>query len=138
MIGRDKLRYIKKLLREDRYDVSAEASQVLHALVDSNLEVLDQLEGGKSTQEQRAELKERERQVRLALADLRSVLHRAHTSVEVNWVNKDLVLADLAKGRFLLDMIEEMLKAKGPAWHREWNWYQPRIAEEFGEPARAE
>lgn len=121
MITREKLHYLKKLLREDRYDVSAEASQVLHTLVDSNLEALTLLDGG-------MDAKERERQISLALADLRDEVERlsaiAQDSMHPEWGARTL---------FTLDMVNQMVNAKGVAWRRKWDWYTPRIAEEFGQ-----
>lgn len=134
MITRETLHHIKKILKEDRYDASAEARQVLHTLVESNLEVLTLLDGG-------MDAKERERQISLALEDLRDALDlvRLCHDRQRNPLRPDVVLpsvmADqaLAKAVFTLDMINQMVKAKGVAWSRKWEWYTPRIAEEFGQ-----
>lgn len=113
MIGRDKLHQLKSAARKPDFEPT---TQLVHTLLDHGLEALDQMEGGKSTQELRTELVERERQVKLGLADLRAELER---------------LGD-AKALFTLAMVQQMFAAKGPAWLREWSYYTPRIDEEFG------
>lgn len=132
MITRETLHHIKKILKEDRYDASAEARQVLHTLVDSNLETLTLLDGG-------MDAKERERQISLALADLRDALdlvklcHDRQRSPLRQDVICSSVGADqaLARAVYTLDLVDQMVKAKGVAWSRKWDWYQPRIVEEF-------
>lgn len=119
MITRQTLHHIKKILKEDRYDVSAEANQVMHTLIDSNLQLLDQIDGG-------MDAKERERQIGLALVDLRTVVadlaETARDSMHPEYGDKAL---------YVLDMVGQMLKAKGAAWTRKWDYYTPRIEEEF-------
>lgn len=137
-MGRDKLRQLKSRLRQgcDWSDPN-ETSQLMHSLIDSHLEVLDQLEGGQSTQEQRADLKERERQVKLALTDLRIMVCEIQDNVPGDLVpavvEGEPLLHDLSKAVFTIDLIDEMLRAKGPKWKNEWQWYAPRIEEEFSE-----
>jgi hypothetical protein len=115
MMSRQKLRELKKAARRKTAGMELPI-QTMHALIDSNLEALDALEGGKSTQEQRAELQERERQLMLALADIR-----------------ERIGPNGSRALYAVDAAMEMLRAKGPAWHRKWDWYTPRIAEEFDE-----
>jgi hypothetical protein len=117
MMSRDKLLALKKAARRKTAGMELPIA-TMHALIDSNLEALDRLEGGTSTQERRAELAERERQVGLALRDLEVSIRTEGAST--------------AKQLYILDMINDMLKATGPKWHREWSWYTPRIEEEFG------
>lgn len=105
------------------------STQVLYALIDANLAVLDELEGGASVQEQRAALAERERQVRLALVDLREVLGRA--GLAAKFERQEDAVDEISRATLVCELIVEMLRAKGAAWGREWSWYQPRIAEEF-------
>jgi hypothetical protein len=94
------------------------------AVLDHGIAAYVEMEGGESALRRRAELAERERQVRLALADLREVLTPSRRAPRPR--------VDDARARFILDLVDEMLKAKGPAWKREWSFYQPRIDEEFG------
>lgn len=137
MMSRDKLRQIKSRLRQgiDWSDPN-ETSQLCHSLVDSNLEALGELEGGQSTQEQRADLAERERQVKLALVDVRvqvgEILDNVPADLRPAVVEGQELVIDLQKLLYTVDLIEEMLKAKGPKWKNEWQWYAPRIEEEFG------
>lgn len=128
MMSRQKLHEIKTGLRDGI--VYPELAQLLHSLVDSNLEALDALEGGKTVQQHRGELQERERQIRLALKDLRAAITlndgHNHSSYDCSFdINR------VGKAVFTLDMVEQMLKATGTKWRREWAWYQPRIEEEF-------
>lgn len=132
-MSRDRLRQIKASTKREGFEPSA---QLVHSLIDHGLQVLDELEGGQSTIEQRAALKERERQVRLALVDLRVQLAEIQVNIPVDVepaiIEGQPLVDDLSKSIFTLDMVDQMLKAKGPQWHREWNWYRGRIDEEFG------
>jgi hypothetical protein len=101
------------------------------ALLNHGIAALDEIEGGDSVIKRRRELAERERQVKLALADLEATLEAA--TDEVTKTGSVPVLKAVYKARLTAALINQMLKARGPAWHREWSWYQPRIAEEFGE-----
>jgi hypothetical protein len=132
MMTRDKLLALKKAARRKTAGMELPIA-TMHALIDSNLEALDQLEGGKTTQERRAELTERERQVGLALKDLREILtSQSLTDIGgADWMCREAEQA-AKKAVYILDMINDMLKATGPKWHREWSWYTPRIEEEFG------
>jgi hypothetical protein len=124
MMSRDKLLQLKKAARRKTAGMELPI-QTMHALIDSNLEVLNQLEGGKSTQELRAELTWREQQIREGLDYLRTV---ATPHPDDYWQSIDPV-----KANFTIDMLCEMLRAKGPKWHRDWKAYRLRIAEEFDE-----
>ena len=113
MMSRDKLRQLKSAAR--RKTAGMELSiETMHALIDHGLEALDAMEGGQSVQEQRAQLKERERQIMLALADVREAIGPGPS-----------------RALYTVDAIMTMLKAKGPKWTREWSHYRPRIEEEF-------
>lgn len=123
MISREKLHWLKKQAKDPiTLGLTPAQRQIVYSLVDSNLEALDLLDGG-------MDAKERERQISLALADVRATLdgvEDAGTTPLDCW-NR------IAKARFVLDMVEQLVKAKGTAWMRKWDWYQPRIAEEFGD-----
>lgn len=93
------------------------------SLIDHGIQALVEMAGGQSVAEQRAAVVERERQVRLALDDLREALRPSARSPRGG--------VDVERARLILDLIGEMLKAKGPLWHREWSFYQPRVDEEF-------
>lgn len=122
MMTRDTLHRMKAALKKrGQGDMALDDYQALHALINSNLEALDELEGGASAVEKRRELAERERQLRLALADGLRVV-KAHPPLTL----------DEQKVAFILDCAIEMLEAKGPAWKRAWAWYAPRVDEEFG------
>jgi len=123
MMERQTLQMIKKQLKTGTPPSISQTMQLLHSLTDHGLEALDELEGGKTVQEHRAELQERERQIRLALKDLREILTLSPRSPRPR--------VDVQKALFTLDMVEQMLKATGTKWRREWAWYQPRIEEEF-------
>jgi len=133
MMKRQRLQQIKAQLRQGMdWSDPEENTQLLHALVDHGLEALTELEGGPSVVRQRAELADRERQVRLALADLLGVIETGRVqAVAESTAGSVRMVPHFDKARFVLEMVEQMLRAKGPAWHRQWDWYTPRIAEEF-------
>lgn len=115
MISREKLQLIKRLLRGDSYDVSAEVHQTMHSLVDHGLECLDRIDGGAEQRDWAAERAVSDKQVLLALADLEKTMDEDGAS---------------PRTRYTLECVKQMLKAK-TAWAREWSHYQPKIAEEF-------
>jgi hypothetical protein len=117
MMSRDKLLTLRKRVKAGD---ALDRDQTL-AVIDHGVAAYVEMQGGASAVERRRELAERERQVRLALADLREVLRPRLMRHQV----------DLDRARLIVDLIDEMLAAKGPAWKREWSWYQPRIDEEF-------
>jgi hypothetical protein len=119
MISREKLHAWRNQLKAGEL-LGVTDKQAMQALIDSNLKAWDELEGGKSTQELRAELVWREQQLQLGLKDLRDALSRPGISV--------------TRARLTVDMLHELVKAKGPRWFRDWKSYQERIAEEFDEP----
>lgn len=128
MMSRDKLRQVKSAARKMDFHPT---TQLIHTLVDHGLEVLDELEGGRSTQELRAELKERERQVGLALDDLHVWAREAYAAT---YRDGNLRTVDtVAKVRVGIELVKQMITAKGPKWRREWSWYTPRVSEEFGD-----
>jgi hypothetical protein len=117
MISRDKLNQIKAQLRRDGHTYGHKALQLLHTLVDHGIEAVDLLDGG-------VDAVERERQIRLGLEDLYQALLHARLTAPSRQVDKAI---------YTLDMVRQMLKAKGADWKRGWDWYRPRIDEEFSE-----
>jgi hypothetical protein len=122
LMRRDTLQSLKRNMHKMDFRPQ---DQQFHALVDHGLAALDALEGGRDTIERKSELKERERQVSLALADLKAELENVGTMPTEE-------RPDVEKALYMLDLVDQMLRAKGTRWHREWAWYQPRIEEEFG------
>jgi hypothetical protein len=126
MMSREKLLTLRKRVKAGE---ALDRDQAL-AVIDHGIAAYE-MEGGESALRRREErvegqlrgLAARERQVRLALADLRDVLTLSPRSPRPQ--------VDVARAQLILDLVDEMLKAKGPAWHREWAWYQPRVDEEF-------
>ena len=131
MMSRQKLQELKKTVRKMDFEPNL---QTIHALIDHGLQALTELEGGPSVQAQRAELAERERQLGLAVADLRSVLMVVETDLRHR--HEPDLLECAGRALFMTALMREMLRAKGPAWHRQWDWYTPRIAEEFDQPTK--
>jgi hypothetical protein len=120
MMSRDKLLTLRKRVKAGEI---LDRDQML-AVLDHGVQAYVEMEGGASAVEKRRELAERERQVGIALAQLREELgpNRCSPTGRV----------DIERARYTLDAIMEMLKAKGPAWRREWSWYAPAVEEEFG------
>lgn len=118
MMSRDKLLTLRKRVKAGE---ALDREQAL-AVIDHGIAAYVEMEGGASAVERRRELAERERQLMLALADARAAvpmqLDRALTREE-------------QKVAYILDAAIDMLKAKGPAWKREWAWYAPSVDEEF-------
>ena len=137
MIKRETIMAHRRVLNKMDYHPSTDT---IRMLCDGALELLDALEGGPSIQARRAELTERERQVKLALTDLNVLLAEIQVAIppdiEPAVVEAEPLLRDLSKARLMADLIIEMVKAKGPKWHREWSWYTPRIEEEFSEEVK--
>jgi hypothetical protein len=129
MMGRQRLLELKKAARRKTSGMEL-GIQEMHALIDHGLECLDKIDGGQTAAE-------RDKQLGLALADLRGVLHEILDNVPVDLkpavADAEPLLRDIQKGVYTLDCIEEMLKAKGPQWKRQWADYVPRIEEEFGD-----
>jgi hypothetical protein len=130
---RQRLLETKAAAKKFDFDPSTE---LIHTLVDHGLQALTELEGGASVMEQRAALKERERQVKLALEylalHLATVVDNVPADLEPAVVDGEPLIDDLQKARYTIDTILRMLKAKGPQWTREWSHYVPQIEEEFG------
>ena len=103
------------------------------AVIDHGLGALTEMAGGQSVLDRQNLLKVREQQVHLALVDLRKLLATTKARVANAMPRDGMKEVDpgLTRAIFTLDMIKEMIKAKGPAWYREWSFYTPRIAEEF-------
>jgi hypothetical protein len=93
--------------------------QTVNMLCDGLLEALDAIDGGQGQRDWEQERREVEKQTQLALADLRATLHIPMDTLSVN------------KAAYTLACIDEMLSAKLRN-RRKWDWYQPRIEEEFG------
>jgi hypothetical protein len=110
MMGRDKLLALRKRVKAGETLSRDETLAVIDHGVGCWVEIL----GGESAVKRRSELAERERQVGIALAQLR-----------------DAIGPEPSEARYIVDAIMDMLKAKGPAWKREWAWYAPRVDEEF-------
>jgi hypothetical protein len=111
MMSRDKLLTLRKRVKAGE---ALDRDQAL-AVIDHGVQAYVEMEGGASAVERRRELAERERQIGLALAELRETIG-----------------PEPSKALYTVDSILDMLKAKGPSWKREWSWYRPAIDEEFG------
>jgi hypothetical protein len=97
-----------------------------HAILD------EALAASKDYTEERAALKERERQLGIALAQLREVIGEGEQFCHRNSTTGCAQAVEhFAKARYTVDAILDMLKAKGPKWMCEWNWYRGRVEEEF-------
>lgn len=133
MMKRETLLAWRKRARDSLQYASTRAEML--ALCDHGLEALEQLAGGPSVLAQREELTERERQLKLALKDLRAglnaVLDNIPADLEPAVVQGAPLIRDLQRTVLTVELMEEMLKAKGPAWRRQWDWYTPRLEEEF-------
>jgi hypothetical protein len=128
MMGRDKLLALRKRVKAGEV---LERDQVL-AIIDHGVASWVEMLGGESAVARRAELAERERQIKLALTDLRTELETFNASL-VELVGTALVEGgySVEKPLYILDCIIKMLSAKGPTWKREWAWYRPSVDEEF-------
>lgn len=122
MMSREKLLTLRKKVKAGE---ALDRDQTL-AILDHGIQAYVEMQGGESAVLRRRELAERERQVSIALAQLREVVGRlaetATDSMHPEWGQEAL---------YTVDAILDMLQAKGPTWKREWSWYQPRIEEEF-------
>jgi hypothetical protein len=114
VISREKLLAAKKELRKHNQSTGPLPDCVLdmHTLIDHGLECLDKIEGGAEQRDWAAERARSDKQVRLALDDLKAAIDRP------------------SKAFYIADCIDKMLKAK-TAWAREWAYYTPMIDEEF-------
>ena len=103
MMRRDTMLALCKAVR--RKDVEVDRHDVRN-VIESHIEALDRIDGGQT-------VAEREKQLRLVIADLRECLRPDgwDKSLNSHWANK---------ARYTVDMIEEMLKGKGLQWNREW------------------
>jgi len=128
MIKRETIMAHRRVVNKMDYRPTAETVRML---CDGALELLDALEGGPTVQKQRAEIKERERQVGLALADLHGWATDLQTLVDE--LADPYATAGTGKVRHGIYVVQQMLKARGPKWKNEWSWWKPQIDEEFGE-----
>jgi hypothetical protein len=129
MMTRDKVLLLRKQVKAGEFLTRDQAL----ALCDHAVAALVEIEGGAAVMDKRAELKERERQVGLALASLREVIGEGEQFCHRNSTTGCAqAIEHFAKARYTVDVIFDMLKAKGPTWKREWAWYAPRVTEEFG------
>lgn len=125
-IKRETLNVLKANVRHKDF---GEGEQVIYTLIDACLQLLDTVEGGPDIQAQRAALADRDRQVRLALKDIQDTLAKAWPPGTFS--GPPQTVTAVLKAKFTVDLAIEMVKAKGPAWTRAWDWYTPRIEEEF-------
>lgn len=136
MLSRDKLFQFRSRVKKGD-DLLTRDQQL--AVIDHGIEALVEMAGGASVSEQRNQLKERERQLGLALADIREDIGRVFDPPDWCHCPPGLECAPSAeekekrslKAIYMVDAAFEMLKAKSPQWQREWSWYTPRIDEEF-------
>jgi hypothetical protein len=132
MIKRETLMAHRRVINKMDYTPTRDT---IRMLCDGALELLDALEGGPDVQQQRAELKERERQIALALDDLHAWAREAYTAT---YADGNLNTVDtVAKVRVGIEKVKEMLRAKGPRWKNEWSWWRPQIDEEFDDATTA-
>lgn len=131
MISSDKLLQLRSKVKRGQL---LDRDQQL-AVIDHGIQALVEIAGGQSILDKRNELKTREAEVAKALVDLRVQIAEIQVNIPVDVepavVEGQVLVDDLSKAIYTVDAITEMLKAKGPAWKREWSWYRPRIEEEF-------
>ncbi len=91
--------------------------QALNTLIDSHLEAMDIIDGGDGRRTWEQDRANWDKQIRLALADLRVAIEQ---------------LPDANKAIYILVKVDEMLASK-LAWRKNWADMQAQIAEEFEE-----
>jgi hypothetical protein len=133
-MDRAKVQEVKRVARKMDYHPT---TQTIHALADTCLELMDKVDGGVDQKAIERGYQERERQLKLALVDIRvevaTIQENIPGDLEPAVVEGEPLLRDLSKVTYMLDLAQQMLRAKGPTWTREWAYYTPRIAEEFGD-----
>ena len=111
MIRRETLEAEKRASKKMDYHPTL---QTVHMLLDASLELMDAVDGGAAQRNWERERLDLDKQVMLALLDMRAAL----------------LADDVKKALYITDCIQEMAGAKLRN-RRRWSWYQPRIEEEF-------
>lgn len=121
-INRQKLTEMKRVARKMDFRPD---TQLVHALIDSNLDLLDQIEGGASVQQKEQALRERENSVKDALLDLQEILRPDGYDHSLNegYANKV---------RFTVELILKMLRSGKTKDFQSWKDWRVVIDEEFG------
>lgn len=129
-MSREKLLTLRKRVKDGE---PLSRDQAL-AVLDHGIMAYVEQAGGALIEAKRAELKERERQVGLALGDLWLLVEAVAADVARIGESDDAqaaALESLGRAKLNIELTHQMLRAKGPAWNREWSYYTPRIEEEF-------
>lgn len=129
MITRQKLYEVRARMKKEQPGFNEGAREVVLMLVDQCLLLDDAVNGGQPQRDWAAERAAADRQVRLALDDLRAVIQPLRDIQEGALVDETERVAH--KADYTAGCIDQMLRAK-TAWAREWAHYQPKIEEEFG------
>lgn len=111
MIKRETLLAEKRAARKMDYHPDL---RTIHMLLDASLELVDSVDGGTKQRDWEQERNEVDKQVPLALFDMRTAL----------------LAGDVEKAKYITECIQEMVSAKLRN-RKKWSWYQPRIEEEF-------
>ena len=96
-------------------------AETIRMLCDGALDLLDKVDGGQAQRDWEQERYELDKQVQLALFDMRTAL----------------LVHDVKKALYITECIQEMVHAKLRN-RRRWEWYQPRIEEEFSDRSASE
>lgn len=122
------------MTRQKLYEIKSAAKkapftptpQMIHSLVDSHLEAYDKIDGGHGFQLDQHKVRH---EVREAFKDLRPAVEQlAHTATDSMHPEYGPYAV------YIVDLIEEMLSEKRrPEFHQVWDYYRPRIDEEFGD-----
>ena len=103
---------------------------MIHALIDSNLQLLDLIDGGTTAANRTAE-------VRKGLGDVRAVLNEILDNVPADLepavINGSPLITDVSKALFMLDIISRDMLSSAYRRYPAWDDQKPRIEEEFGE-----
>jgi hypothetical protein len=119
LMTEEKLRSWKNSIR-NHTPIGVTLGEMLNALIDNGLQALKI--------DRSRDLEWRENEIRKGLDYLRLVVT---PDPDDYWQS-----IDAPKASFVIDMFDEMLKAKPntPRWFTDWDAYRKRIAEEFDEP----
>jgi hypothetical protein len=104
--------------------------EVVRMLCDGALELLDQVDGGQDQRNWEQERYELDKQVQLALFDMRTTLLAGDVDDPTSDIKLRAAIA-IQKALYLTECIQEMVHSKLRN-RRKWEWYRPRIEEEFG------
>jgi len=124
MIKRETLQTIKKQLKTDTPPSISQTMQLLHSLVDSNLEALELIDGGTT-------LANRNTEARNGLGELREVLLNAARAVSL--AHQDEAQYQLDRASFILGLIDRQMLTTDYRRYSSWADIRPQITEEFGE-----